>query len=146
MNAPKEISDIHVTQAMKRYGGSFVMHLGQAAQHADTENLEKIKQAFPQIWECYSEMAKTDLIEFVAAELHKANFQSAKTEAKDCGGYYCSEEHGHIDCWVAKSKPKGETYKYPVFTNCNVCGRSLMGDSEFAMGMCTGCANEGVGL
>ncbi len=29
-----------------------------------------------------------------------------------------------------------------VFNNCNVCGRELRGDSEFAMGMCTGCANE----
>jgi hypothetical protein len=75
MNAPKEISDRHVILAMKRYGGHFVMALGQAAQHADTENLAKLKQAFPQIWECYAEMAKTDLIEFVAAELHKANFQ-----------------------------------------------------------------------
>jgi hypothetical protein len=75
---PKEISDIHVTQAMKRYGGSFVMALGQAAQHADTENLKIIKQAFPQIWERYAEMAKTDLIEFVAAELHKANLEETK--------------------------------------------------------------------
>lgn len=105
MKPPVEISDRHVLLAMKKYGGSFVLRLGDAGLYADTENLKIIKQAFPQIWECYSEMAKTDLIEFVAAELHKANFESSKTESKDCGGYYCSEEHGHIDCWVAKSKP-----------------------------------------
>jgi hypothetical protein len=74
MKPPKEISDIHVTQAMKRYGGSFVMALGQAAQHADTENLQIIKRSFPVIWEAYSQMAKQDLIEFVAAELRRANF------------------------------------------------------------------------
>ena len=48
------------------------------ALYADTENLKIIKQAFPQIWECYAEMAKTDLIEFAAAELHEVNFQDTK--------------------------------------------------------------------
>lgn len=33
----------------------------------------------------------------------------------------------------------GET---PVFSNCNVCGRELIRQDEFACGMCMFCANE----
>lgn len=117
---------------MKRYGGSFVMRLGDAALYADTENLQIIKTAFPVIWQHYSDAAKQDLIQFVAAELHRVNFGNSQPKDNDCGGYYCSEEHGHIDC------------KKPVFQHCNVCGCVLRGDSEFAMGMCTAHANEGL--
>lgn len=29
-----------------------------------------------------------------------------------------------------------------VFTNCNVCGRQLMDEEEFQIGMCLICASE----
>lgn len=30
----------------------------------------------------------------------------------------------------------------PIFTRCNVCGRELVRNDEFAIGMCAVCANE----
>lgn len=53
-------NDLNTIRAMEKYGGSFVSHLGQAARHADTKNLEKIKQTFSDYWKQYEEMAKED--------------------------------------------------------------------------------------
>lgn len=39
--------------------------------------------------------------------------------------------------WISPSnRPKH------VFSNCNVCGRELVREDEFAVGMCAICANE----
>lgn len=43
---------------MIEYGGSFVRKLGAAALVADTDNLAKIKQTWPDYWAQYSRMAK----------------------------------------------------------------------------------------
>lgn len=51
-------SDMKVIQAMIRFGGSFVSNLGKAALSADANNLQRIKDAFPEYWEQYTEMAK----------------------------------------------------------------------------------------
>lgn len=48
MNSDKEIIRTMVTE-----GGSFVSHLGLAALHADPDNLQKIKTAFPEYWSNY---------------------------------------------------------------------------------------------
>jgi hypothetical protein len=45
-------------QNMIRFGGSFVSALGRAAVHADPINLEKIKNAFPDYWDCYTNFKK----------------------------------------------------------------------------------------
>jgi len=50
-------ADLNVINAMKKYGGSFVSHLGAAAQHADRQNLAKLKATFPEYWKQYAEMA-----------------------------------------------------------------------------------------
>lgn len=50
--------DMKVIQAMIRFGGSFVSNLGKAALCADPNNLQRIKDAFPEYWEQYTEMAK----------------------------------------------------------------------------------------
>lgn len=44
--------------AMFDYGGSFAKALAHAASQADPENLRKLREAFPEIWEKYGEMAK----------------------------------------------------------------------------------------
>ena len=54
MNTP---SDPDIITAMKRYGGSFASSLAVAARYADSENLARIKEAFPELWARYSEMA-----------------------------------------------------------------------------------------
>lgn len=48
--------DLDVIEQMEKYGGSFVAALAQAARRADSTNLAKIKEAFPEYWKQYSEM------------------------------------------------------------------------------------------
>ena len=50
--------DLKTIEAMERYGGSFVVALAQAAHRADKNNLERIKVAFPEYWQQYTEMAE----------------------------------------------------------------------------------------
>jgi hypothetical protein len=52
------MKDIDVINTMIEYGGSFVRKLGAAALVADTDNLSKIKQTWPDYWAQYSRMAK----------------------------------------------------------------------------------------
>ncbi len=51
-----------VGQAMRKYGGSFVEHLGVALSHADPGNTQKIKDAFPEYWDEYLEIYECELI------------------------------------------------------------------------------------
>ena len=46
-----------VGNAMVSRGGSFVAALGAALLKADTDNRERIKAAFPEYWETYTEIA-----------------------------------------------------------------------------------------
>lgn len=50
-------SDLTVIETMEKYGGSFVVALAQAARRADANNLAKLKAAFPEYWQQYTEMA-----------------------------------------------------------------------------------------
>ena len=50
--------DLEVIEAMEKYGGSFVVALAGAFRRADATNLAKLKAAFPEYWEQYTEMAK----------------------------------------------------------------------------------------
>jgi hypothetical protein len=52
------VNDKKTIETMMEYGGSFVRKLGAAALVADTENLAKIKQTWPDYWAQYSRMAK----------------------------------------------------------------------------------------
>jgi hypothetical protein len=52
-------TDLATMKAMIKCGGSFVRNLGEAAIHADDNNLTLIKAAFPVYWKKYSDMAKT---------------------------------------------------------------------------------------
>ena len=55
-----ESEDYDVTLAMVKFGGSFVEALGRAAQAADDLNLARIKNAFPEVWAQYLNMATLD--------------------------------------------------------------------------------------
>ena len=50
--------DLKVIQTMIRFGGSFVSNLGKAALAADPNNLQRIKDAFPEYWKQYTDMAE----------------------------------------------------------------------------------------
>lgn len=50
-------SDFATVNAMIQFGGSFVRALAQACRLADTENLARIKAAFPEYWAKYEELA-----------------------------------------------------------------------------------------
>jgi hypothetical protein len=51
------ITDHDVLFAMRIYGGAFVKALATAAMHADRENMERIKTAFPEYWTEYEKLA-----------------------------------------------------------------------------------------
>jgi hypothetical protein len=46
-----------VAYAMIERGGGFVQCLGEALCHADCENRQRIKTAFPEYWKQYGKMA-----------------------------------------------------------------------------------------
>jgi hypothetical protein len=46
--------------AMERHGGSFVRSLAVCFRKADPINFEKLRQAFPEIWEEYRQWAQQD--------------------------------------------------------------------------------------
>ena len=45
--------DLRIIDAMSQYGGSFAKAIANAAKVADSENYNKLKQAFPELWERY---------------------------------------------------------------------------------------------
>ena len=49
---------IQVAKAMMKWGGSFVLCLGEALMRADPVNAQKIHDAFPECWEEYLEKSK----------------------------------------------------------------------------------------
>ena len=48
--------DLHASEMMMRYGGSFVEALSVCIHKADDVNIEKLRAAFPEDWEKYAEM------------------------------------------------------------------------------------------
>lgn len=52
--------DCYTIAAMQRWGGSFVQALAEAARRADSENLRRIKAAWPEYWRQYAELAQAD--------------------------------------------------------------------------------------
>lgn len=56
-----EESDLRITEAMEKYGGSFVKALAVAARRADPYNLGKLRQTFKEYWSTYDEMSRPKL-------------------------------------------------------------------------------------
>ena len=52
------VTDRDVARTMQEFGGSFVRALGAAALAADTSNLKKLRDAFPDYWANYARMAQ----------------------------------------------------------------------------------------
>lgn len=94
MKTLHKVNDRYVALAMKQYGGSFVMRLGDAALHADAENLQIIKNAFPTIWEFYTRAVKDDLID-MAQELKFDQAQRAYDAQMPPDERNCQED-GHL--------------------------------------------------
>lgn len=51
--------DYWTLNAMAKYGGGFVKALAETARHADQNNLNRIKQAWPEYWKEYEHMGKS---------------------------------------------------------------------------------------
>jgi len=47
---------VKVAEAMEMHGGGFVSRLGAALAHADSDNAERIKKAFPEYWKQYKDL------------------------------------------------------------------------------------------
>lgn len=54
--------DLKVIEAMEKHGGGFVKALAEAARRADSENLAKIKAAWPEYWKQYESFVPKDKI------------------------------------------------------------------------------------
>lgn len=52
------VENIHVLHKMRQYGGGFVRALAEAGFNADSQNLAKIKAAWPDLWAEYSAWAR----------------------------------------------------------------------------------------
>lgn len=57
---PKGPTDYEVVAAMRRYGGSFARALADAFEHADPLHFQRLRSAFPDLWEEYARMAAYD--------------------------------------------------------------------------------------
>jgi hypothetical protein len=49
--------DLHVVDAMIRFGGGFVSALGKAWIRADADNERRLRAAFPEVWREYQQVA-----------------------------------------------------------------------------------------
>jgi hypothetical protein len=47
-----------IVRTMESHGGSFASRLGRAFRVADPENFRRLKAAFPELWEHYTELAE----------------------------------------------------------------------------------------
>lgn len=52
--------DLNAITAMSRFGGGFASTLAQAFLRADDDNFQRLKNAFPEMWEMYSEIGKSE--------------------------------------------------------------------------------------
>ena len=50
------IEDIKIVEAMLKYGGGFANALAKAAMRADKDNLKRIKQGWPELWDEYAKL------------------------------------------------------------------------------------------
>lgn len=53
-----EITPLEIANAMEKCGGSYVKAFGAALKNADEENIEKIKETWPEYWDHYTKIAK----------------------------------------------------------------------------------------
>jgi len=61
-------NDHDVVVTMATYGGSFIKKLAALFFVADPDNQRRLKEAFPEYWEQYSEMAELVLAKRKAGE------------------------------------------------------------------------------
>lgn len=67
MNIAKIIDEsqlnFHTYKAMQKFGGRFVSHLGSLFPYGDANNQKKLKDAFPEYFEKYKEIALHQIFE-----------------------------------------------------------------------------------
>lgn len=52
-----DMTNYEVTEAMIRHGGGFVSGLGRLFRQADADNQRRLKDAFPEYWAKYTDIA-----------------------------------------------------------------------------------------
>lgn len=73
------LDDGAVIEAMRRWGGGFVKALAEAATIADSDNLRRIKSAWPEYWQRYSDMANDE------SELTRSRNKTMETQENIAG-------------------------------------------------------------
>jgi hypothetical protein len=56
------MTEYDVTEAMLRYGGSFVQQLARLIRMADADNKRRLVEAFPEYLEQYRELARNAVV------------------------------------------------------------------------------------
>lgn len=77
--------DVRVLEAMRRYGGGFVSRLGEAALAADDDNLQRIKEAFPEYWREYVKVAELHRVRDARDARDAGSFYDARNKGGECG-------------------------------------------------------------
>ena len=62
------VTDHDVTETMILYGGAFVTGLGELYRRADDENQQRLRDAFPEYFKQYRELAELRQRRLAAAE------------------------------------------------------------------------------
>ena len=93
-----ELSDHQITQAMKDCGGGFVKQLGHLYRLADETNQARIKAAWPELWQNYTEMAERLRCpecgqSNILNRHHDGNIVTPECDFKECED--CGHQFGH---------------------------------------------------
>ena len=70
------MTDYDVIQTMIAHGGSFVSALGNVAARADAENLARIKETWPEIWDHYRNVSEHFKQHYREEALHDESMQA----------------------------------------------------------------------
>lgn len=95
MKTKPEVTDHQVVWAMDECGGDFVKLLGKLFRRADSDNQARIKAAWPEYWEKYTDVAdRLRCPECGASNILKRNHDGMTSGVPECDFKEC-EDCGH---------------------------------------------------
>jgi len=107
---------------MVKYGGGFVRSLAEAAMRADSDNLRRIKEAWPEYWERYSIMSNVASEQNTPVSQPGNDSENLSGRGTGLAGMDCSRIL--IDCPRCGAKPPiaHDLGGGPRFAGVRTCG------------------------